>query len=64
MVAGGDEGRGELCSSGCSDGWVGGRQGSVVRCNVEMLRWYAVPIDGWCVKRGRGRTREEKRRGR
>jgi hypothetical protein len=39
-----------------------GRQGSVVRCNVEMLRWYAVPIDGWCVKRGRGRTREEKRR--
>ena len=38
--------------------------GGEMQCNAEMLRWDAVPIDGWSVKRGRRkmRRREEKRR--
>ena len=38
--------------------------GGEMQCNAEMLRWDAVPIDGWSVKRGRRKTRrrEEKRR--
>jgi hypothetical protein len=44
-------------------GWTGGKGSLVVRCNADMLRWDAVPIDGWSVKRGRrkARKREEKR---